>query len=579
MRLQLLIWASLLIQTAPAVQPSASFSGTVVDALSGQPIAGASVQLSTREGNPPTSEMTSTDGRFRIGALRPGEYNVRIIASGYVLGLYGDRTGISGVELNANQSKSNARIELTPTGSISGRIHDAHNDPVANLTVQALKQESSSGKIEWRMVESRPTNDLGEFRLFWLDPGNYLLRVLQSDTLETSVNSPFRSIGTNDALSPIPPPRIRRVLEDGTMVDEATFPVYFPGTIISGRATPIEVRPAQNSGGMDFQFGEVPVHRIRGRIAGITGSAYFSGSVRAIPLNAANTSVPDFDYSEFSARPDADQHFEMAGFPAGTYLLMAETTLSDRRWAGRISVEVGNEDVSDVTIALTRNETVTGRFSINGVRYDEPAAEVFADIRLVSLLSDSEYVEGIAEKNIVRFVGVPRGDYRMQVDRIAIRTAGMTEAVPAYIESIRNGAQDVLRNGLNVTNDPDQNMEIFLRTDFASLMGRVTGSKPDESQSITIVLVPGFRDDHTRYRTMLADSTGQFRFSNVAPGDYKLFAKSVSLAGFEASLRATFSQSDLSQYENLGTPVSIKSGDTVVVDVPIIQGTNGAARP
>jgi hypothetical protein len=572
MHLPLLIWASLLIQTVPAVQPTASFSGTVVDALSSQPVPGASVQLSTAGGNTPISEMTSTDGRFRFDALRPGQYNIRVIASGYVLGLYGDPVPLGGVELNANQSKSNVRIELTPMGSISGRILDAHNDPAANLTVQALKLEDLNGKREWTVVESRPTNDLGEYRLFWLEPGAYFIRGIQSDSVEIVVHSPFRSIETNDVLSSIPPTRIRKVFDDGTMTDEATFPVYFPGTILSGGAMSTDVRPGQDSSGVDFQFAAVPVHRIQGRITGVTGSPDSSSSVRSIPLNTATASSPDFDFSEFSAKPDANQRFELSGFPSGTYLLLADINVDDEHWSGRTSVEIGNNDVSDVAIALTRNETVTGRFSINGARNEDPRGEIFADLRLVSSISDSEYVEGVSEKTIIRFSSVPLGNYRVKVDKIAIRTPGMTAAVPAYIESIRSGAQDVLRNGLNVTNEPDQTFEISVRTDFANVMGRVTGGKPEESQLISVVLVPEFRDDLTRYRTTQADATGQFKFSSIAPGNYKLFARSTAN-------RKQFSQSDLSQFEDRGIPVAIEPGDNGVVDVPIINGSRGVSRP
>jgi len=583
MHLPLLIWASLLIQTAPAVQPSASFSGTVVDTLSGQPIPGAKV-LFLKTGDSPKSEMTSSDGRFRFAALQPGPYNVEIQASGYVLGRYGEPTPFSGVQLSANQTKPEVRIELTPTGSISGRIYDSYNNPVANLTVHALRLNDINGEKKWSIVESRPTNDLGEYRFFWLDPGSYFIRAMQSDSVETYVNSPDRSIELNNVLSPIPPTRQRRVLDDGTMLDEATFPVYFPGTVISGKATSVDVRSGQDSSGVDFQFAAVPVHRIRGRIVGLTGSPNLSSSIRAIPLNSAINSAPDFDFSEFSARPDADQRFELIGFPAGTYLLLAEINVNDLRWSGRISVEVGNNDVSDLTIALTRNETVTGRFSINGTRSDDPSTEVLAEIRLVSTLAGSEYVEGVAEKNIVRFLAAPLGDYRVHIDRIGIRAAGRTEGSPAYIESIRSGAQDVLRNRLSVTSDPEQTLEISLRTDFGDLKGRVSGGKPEESRQIAVDLIPEFRDDHTRYRTTFADSSGQFQFSNVAPGNYKLFAL-VDFQNVEVRSVGTINyviqifRSDMSRFEDRGRPVSIRPGDNEVADLPIIIFSPGASRP
>ena len=87
----------------------------------------------------------------------------------------------------ANQKLTNIRIELTPTGTIAGRIVNQQGDPMANIAVQAVQLSYSNGKRKWRVVESRPTNDLGEYRLFWLDPGRYFIRTVQGDTVETSI--------------------------------------------------------------------------------------------------------------------------------------------------------------------------------------------------------------------------------------------------------------------------------------------------------------------------------------------------------------------------------------------------------
>src|SRR6185369_16666479 len=65
-----------------------------------------------------------------------------------------------------------------PTGVISGRVVDDDGHPMRDIEVQALVAVYEAG--ERRVVPQgnlATTNDRGEFRLFWLPPGNYYVEV------------------------------------------------------------------------------------------------------------------------------------------------------------------------------------------------------------------------------------------------------------------------------------------------------------------------------------------------------------------------------------------------------------------
>ena len=107
--------------------------------------------------------------------------------------------------LAANQKLSNVRIELKSAGTIVGRVVNQQGDPMVNIAVQAVQVSYVNGRKTWRVVESRPTNDLGEYRLFWLDLGRYFVRTVQGDTVETSINTPMQQVHINEKLDVQPP--------------------------------------------------------------------------------------------------------------------------------------------------------------------------------------------------------------------------------------------------------------------------------------------------------------------------------------------------------------------------------------
>lgn len=107
-------------------------SGQVYDAVTGAPLAGATVTVTG--GNANATLTTASDGRYTTGtALAGGTYDVAISASGFV------STSIVGQRVNGNTVAE--AVPLVPAsgspGSISGTVLDATNtQPVANATVE-----------------------------------------------------------------------------------------------------------------------------------------------------------------------------------------------------------------------------------------------------------------------------------------------------------------------------------------------------------------------------------------------------------------------------------------------------------
>src|SRR5262245_4778348 len=185
-------WISLslalaIIQTAAGprqqqVRPEdrGSISGYIVKMGTGEPLSKAIVTLSLYNGgrNQSYTVTTSTGGQFTFQNLDPGQYRLSASRNGYVRMEYGarspNRSGLP-IGVNPGQRLADIILQLMPAGTISGRVYDRDGEPLANVNVEALKYSYQEGQRVMNVVQTGRTNDLGEYRLFWLQPGQYFV--------------------------------------------------------------------------------------------------------------------------------------------------------------------------------------------------------------------------------------------------------------------------------------------------------------------------------------------------------------------------------------------------------------------
>ena len=151
--------------------------GIVVDASSNAPISKAAVELRVAAGSGAMLATTHTDreGRFFIPNLAAGQYRIAVTHAGHITAEYGQRqVGGAGSTLAvaAGQRVPEVRIAMTAGGVISGRITDK-GQPIGLADALVLRATYTEGQLALTPVLSDRTNDLGEFHIFWLQPGRY----------------------------------------------------------------------------------------------------------------------------------------------------------------------------------------------------------------------------------------------------------------------------------------------------------------------------------------------------------------------------------------------------------------------
>ena len=134
-------------------------------------------------------------------------------------------------------------VDLVSGGVMSGRVVDENGRPIQDAIVDALAMTYANGYPVLRAITTKTTDDEGEYRLFWLVPGEYYLQVAVPPPPGTgpgpvNVNAPSQFSGATRT--------------------------FYPGTTDVGGATPLTVRAGDKLSGLDIQVRPAPLARVSG---------------------------------------------------------------------------------------------------------------------------------------------------------------------------------------------------------------------------------------------------------------------------------------------------------------------------
>ena len=182
--------------------------------------------------------MTDGSGAFEFPGLPAGRFTLTVSKAGFVtlgLGQRSPSEAIRPIETSDGSTVNLPPIRLPRGGVITGRIVDEYGDAVPELTVQAFRAQYMQGMR--RMVSARgaQTNDIGQFRIYGLQPGTYYVAA-----------SSRRTNGR--------PLQIMEAGTEGVRGGGGLAPTFFPGMVSAAEAQRIEVAAGAEIPGVDFRF-------------------------------------------------------------------------------------------------------------------------------------------------------------------------------------------------------------------------------------------------------------------------------------------------------------------------------------
>jgi 5-hydroxyisourate hydrolase-like protein (transthyretin family) len=274
---------------------------------------------------------TDQDGVYRITNVAPGNYDVAPSAPAYVIPEVSNSRGKS-VIVGEDEDVDDINFALVRGGVITGKITDADGRPLIqqpvnlyganDLAQQTMRQVFPAGFIQ--------TDDRGIYRFFGLAAGRYKVASGRSDELSGSTYSPTRNIYKQ---------------------------VFHPDVTDQTKATIIDVREGSETANVDITLGRiVQTFTVTGRVInGETGMP--APNIRfGLQRSLGQTVAP----SEGVGMANSQGDFVIDGLPPGRYSVFLYPNQSlDLRLDGT-TFDIVDQDVSGVTIRLTKGASLSG---------------------------------------------------------------------------------------------------------------------------------------------------------------------------------------------------------------------------
>jgi uncharacterized protein (DUF2141 family) len=509
--------------------------GRVVAADTGSIVRRAQVRISSPDIGTKTA-FTDAQGRYEFKDLPAGRFNVSVAKSGFVNMQYGQSRPFEPgrpIDLADAQLLEKVDIALPRGSAVSGRILDEFGEPVADASVSAMRMQYAAGKR--RLVQSgrnSMTNDLGQFRLFGLPPGEYYVSV----TMRTLDSMVMDMMGASSLGGPT-----------GSNSNSGYAATYYPGTPNPAEAQRLSLAVGQEAVSIDIQMQPVRLARITGNAVGSDGKPMSGAMVMLIPsMKDAMQFLPGG-----TSRTDKDGNFTLSGVAPGDYTvqvqslaaLMSQATQAMALMGGTepgkdgppaqtmerefamAPVNVTGEDITGVIVTGMRGAKARGRVVFEG----GTKPESLASLRLIAGPTDPD---NIAAASASFGLSAVKEDRTFEIDSlVGGRVFRFIEPPKGwFLKTITHESDDVTDKGFDFKPGQDvEGFEIVLTTKSQPVSGGVTNDKGEAVKEYTVAVFPEDPQKWTvsaeRWRASARpDQQGQFKIATLPPGAYLAIA-------------------------------------------------------
>jgi hypothetical protein len=489
--------------TSPVPTGTGRIRGRVVSADVGNPLRRAQVRVSAPELRVNRSATTDADGRYEIADLPAGRYSISVSRNGYVSLQFGQQRPFEpGRPLDLGDGQLMDRIDFAlPRGSvITGRITDETGEPMASVRVQAMRyQYLPTGQRQLVPLMGGPafslvTNDLGEFRVYGLMPGTYLVGA----TYEDRMIAPF------DA-GPTP----RGNENDGFAV------TYYPGTVSSGDAQPVTLGIAEEA---VASFALVPARMTR--ISGLVRNS-LGRPVVGVFLAVRTGMGMGMMMSRGGSATGVDGSFTINNLAPGEHWIEVYPRSSGDEWASvPISLPAGGE-LTNLVITTSPGATISGQVIFEGTSTSPKPDRI---IVTAPEPGGSPPSRGMDDSGVIDASG--RFQLKGVTGRALFRATQLAPTGGTWaIKSVTLNGVDLTDTPLDIAKSGDiSGVEIVVSDKQTTFSGSARNARGEPSKDYTVVTFPDRLKEGAlpaRFiRVLRPDQQGRFETRGLPPGDY-----------------------------------------------------------
>lgn len=527
-------------QAGAQSENTASISGTVLSASTGEPLRKAHADLSLQGvRQEPIVAVTDDAGHFSIENIQPGRYMLFVEHPSYVQQQYGqDKPRSPGevITLEGGQKITDLVFRLQQCAAMSGRVIDETGQPIEGVHVEVMRRTYYGGKPQLSDTADAMTDDRGEYRIFDIDPGRYIIRATYAE------NDVYGNPGAGPGV--------------------AYVPLYYPNTIDFAAATPLVLKGADEISGIDFSLaGSVTkAYEVSGRIVnGVTGH---SGPGLQVTLHPQDTGGLALIPLMAPVNP-RDGTFDFPEVLPGDYQITAMWNDNGQRHATSEDISVGEGGVPNISLTITPGIEISGRVALEGVR-DASNMSVILAATMGSFGAPPR--AAVQADGTFVLKDVTDGDYKLRI---------ASQCSQCYIKAVTSGDTDLPGGDLRIGSDSrPSSISIVYSGNTAEVAGTVADSGSAPAVGAFVVLVPAAdmpnRDD--RFETSTTDQYGHFDVRGVVPGHYDVFALDQVDQDTEAYKDPDF----LKPLTNEAQPVTLSESDHKMLQLNLISVSSDA---